>query len=331
MTKRLLILFVLVAMAATGIAFAGGKSESGAAQVTKMRLSCNNPPGNPPTMGYEFMAGRIKELTNGAIDIGVFPSGMLGSEREVVEQVRAGAVEIVHVSAGFLGAFVPSVDVFNVPYLFRSHDHYWKVMTGPVGARIAADIDKYGAKLLVWVEGGSRSFYNNTRPITKPEDLVGLKIRVMGSPVMIQTMKALGANPTTTAYAEVYNALQTKVIDGAENSPTSVASMKHNEVAKYFSLNEHMKIPDLLIMGNVSWNKLSEKDKDIFKKAAAEAQEFIKKEWNRQESINLDACRKTMIINEIPDKSAFIEAAKPLHQELAAKFGDLIEQIKAVQ
>ncbi len=328
--KRLAVLFVLVALVA-GTALAGGKSEGATVQVRKMRLSCNNPPGNPPTMGYEFLSKRIKEMTNGEIDIGVFPSGMLGSEREVVEQVRAGAVEIIHVSAGFLGAFVPSVDVFNVPYLFRNHDHYWKVMTGPVGQKIAGDIDKYGAKLLVWVEGGSRSFYNNVRPITKPEDLVGLKIRVMGSPVMIQTMKSLGANPTTTAYAEVYSALQTKVIDGAENSPTSVASMKHNEVAKYFSLNEHMKIPDLLIMGNVSWNKLSDKDKEIFLKAAAEAQEYIKKEWNRQESINLEACKKTMVINEIPDKTPFITAVKPLHEQLKSKFGDLIDQIKAVQ
>ncbi len=331
MTKRMAVAFLLVALVAAAAVQAGGKSEGAAVPVRKMRLSCNNPPGTPPTMGYEFLSGRIKEMTGGEIDIGVFPSGMLGSEREVVEQVRAGAVEIVHVSAGFLGAFVKSVDVFNVPYLFRDHAHYWKVMTGPVGQRIAADIDQYGAKLLMWVEGGSRSFYNNVRPITKPEDLVGLKIRVMGSPVMIQTMKSLGANPTTTAYAEVYSALQTKVIDGAENSPTSVASMKHNEVARYFSLNEHMKIPDLLIMGNVSWNKLSDKDREVFKKAAAEAQEFCKKEWYRQESINLEACKKTMIINEIPDKTAFINAVKPLHEELRSKFGDLIDQIKAIQ
>jgi len=331
MVKRIVVLFVLIAFTVTGVAFAGGKSESEAKPVRKMRLSSNNPPGNPPTMGYEFMANRMRELSNGEIDIAVFPSGMLGSEREVTEQCRAGALEIVHVSAGFLGAFVPSVDVFNVPYLFRSHDHYWKVMNGSVGQRIASDIEKWGAKLLVWVEGGSRSFYNNVRPITKPEDLAGLKIRVMGSPVMIQAMKALGANPVTTAYAEVYSALQTHVIDGAENSPTSVASMKHNEVAKYFSLTEHLKVPDLLIMGNVSWNKLSDKDKEIFKKAAEETQEYIKKEWNRQEAINLEACRKTMTINEVPDKSAFINAVKPLHDELKSKFGDLIEQIKAVQ
>jgi len=316
------------------LAFAGGGSEQGSAkQVMKARISGNNPDGTPSTEGYKFFAQKMKEYSNGAIEANVFPAGQLGAEREIAEQIKGGALEFGQVSAGFLGAFVPHIDVFNVPYLFRSHDHYWKVLEGPIGDSLKADTEKWGARLSMWVDGGSRSFYNNIRPITKPEDLKGLKIRVMGSPMMIKTMQFLGASPTTTSFAEVYSALQTKVIDGAENSATSVASMKHSEVAKYFSLNEHMKIPDVFLMSFAAWNKLDNAGKEAVKKAEAEAQKWIKGDWDRQEKLSLEICRKTMTINEIPDKSAFIKAVLPLHSdpEIKTKFGDLIEKIKAVQ
>jgi tripartite ATP-independent transporter DctP family solute receptor len=328
--KRTVIFLLALLVLGSSLAFSSGKSES-AAQVKKMRLSTNHPDTTPASKGYQLFAKRVQELTNGAIQIDIFYSSVLGSEREVMEQVKAGAIEMTHISAGFLAAFVPVVDVFNVPYIFRSHDHYWKVLTGPIGKEIIDQIDKSGVKHLYWVEAGSRSFYNNMKPITKPEDLQGLKIRVMGSEVMLKTMRALGANPTTTAYAEVYNALQTKVIDGAENSAISVASMKHNEVAKYFSLSEHMKIPDMLLMGMAAYNKLSDKEKEAFAQAAKEAQEFTKAEWNRQESQAMEIVKKTTQVNEIPDKTPFINAVMPLHKELSAKFGDLIERIKAVQ
>lgn len=328
--RRTVIFLLALLVLGSSIAFSAGKSES-VAQVKKMRLSTNHPDTTPPSKGYQLFAKRVHELTNGAIQIDIFYSSVLGSEREVMEQVKAGAIEMTHISAGFLAAFVPVVDVFNVPYIFRNHDHYWKVLTGPIGKEIIAQIDKSGVKHLYWVEAGSRSFYNNIRPITKPEDLQGLKIRVMGSEVMLKTMRALGANPTTTAYAEVYNALQTKVIDGAENSAISVASMKHNEVAKYFSLNEHMKIPDMLLMGMTAYNKLSDKEKEAFAQAAREAQDFSKAEWNRQESQAMEIVKKTTQVNEIPDKTPFINAVMPLHKELSAKFGDLIDRIKAVQ
>lgn len=330
MLKKVIVLMLLVSFVFGGIAFAAGKSE-GAAAVKKMRLSTNHPDSTPASKSYQLFAKRVGELTNGGVDVQIFYSSVLGSEREVMEQVKANAIEMTHISAGFLGAFVPAVDVFSVPYVFRSHDHFWKVLTGSVGKEIIDDIDKTGVKHLYWVEAGSRSFYNNIKPVTKPEDLQGMKIRVMGSEVMLKTMKALGATPTTTAFAEVYNALQTKVIDGAENSAISIASMKHNEVAKYFSLDEHMKIPDMLLMGAAAYKGLSDAQKTAFEKAALEAQDFAKAEWNRQESSAMETVKKNTTINDIPDKSAFIEAVMPLHQELSAKFGGLIEKIKAVK
>jgi tripartite ATP-independent transporter DctP family solute receptor len=331
MIKRLGILFLLLAVLGAGTVFAGGKGETGAAKVTKMRLSTNHPDITPASKGYQFFANKVKELTGGSVTVDIFYSSVLGSEREVMEQVKAGAIDMTHISAGFLAAFVPSVDVFNVPYIFRDHDHYWKVLKGPVGKEIIADIDKSGVKFLYWVEGGSRSFYNNIKPINKPEDLQGMKIRVMGSEVMLKTMKALGATPTTTAFSEVYNALQTKVIDGAENSAISVYTMKHNEVTKFFSMNEHMKIPDLLLLANASFAKLSDKEKTAVIQAAGEAQDVTKAEWDKAETTALDIVKKTTAVNAIPDKTAWINAAAPLHQELSAKFGGLIEKIKAVK
>ncbi len=331
MMKRGIVLFLIFALVATGVLFAGGQKEGAAAKAKTLRISTNHPDTTPVGKGLALFAKRVAELTNGSVTGEVFYSSVLGSEREVMEQVKVGAIDATHISAGFLSAFVPIVDVFNVPYIFRSGEHFWKVLNGPVGTEITAEIDKAGYKFLYWEEAGARSFYNNVRPITKPSDVTGLKIRVMGSPVMLDTMKALGANPTTTAFAEVYNALQTGVIDGAENNSISVSSMKHNEVAKYYSLNEHMRIPDLVVMSQATWNKFSDAEKQAVQAAAKEAQAFTIAEWGRQEDAAYAIIRKTTAINEIPDKSVWIDAAAPLHKQLSPKFGGLLEKIKAVQ
>ena len=311
--------------------FAGGQTENAMGKATVLRISTNHPDTTPASKGLQLFAKRIEELTNGSIKGEIFYSSVLGSEREVMEQIKAGAVDITHISAGFLSAFVPVVDVFNVPYVFRSGDHFWKVLNGSVGKEITDAVEKSGYKFLYWEEAGARSFYNNIRPITSPQDVAGLKIRVMGSEVMIKAMDILGVNPTTTAFAEVYNALQTGVIDGAENNSISVSSMKHNEVAKYYSLDEHMRIPDLVLMSKQSWNALSESEQKAFAEAAKEAQDFTIAEWARQESAAYDIIRKTTAINEIPDKAPWIAAVTPLQKELSPKFNGLIERIQAVK
>lgn len=327
-TAMALIAIVLAA----GFAFAAGQAEGEAMETQEWRLATNHVEGTPPSLGYELFAERVEELTDGAITVEIFYSSVLGDSREVMEQTQAGAIELTHISAGFLAAFVPMVDVFGVPYLFRSQDHFWNVLNGDVGETLEQEIeDDAGVKLLVWVESGARSFYNKVRPIYGPEDVEGLRIRVMGSPVMIQTMEVLGATPTTTAFAEVYNALQTGVIDGAENNPISVSSMKHDEVVDYYSLDEHMRIPDMLLMNIDVFESLSPDMQDAVLQAAQDAEEFIIEEWGRQEAERLEMIADTGVeINEIPDKSEFIEATEGLRAELAPKFGDLFERIQAV-
>ncbi len=330
--KRNVILVLVCALTIlfSASVFASGQTE-GAGKVTTLKISTNHSEATPASKGLAVFASEIEELTEGSVKGEIFYSSVLGSEREVMEQLKVGAVDLTHVSAGFLSAFVPIVDVFNVPYVFRSGEHYWNVLTGEVGAEIIQAIEDAGYKFLYWEESGSRSFYNNVRPIYTPDDVKGLKIRVMGSEVMLETMTTLGANPTTTAFAEVYNALQTGVIDGAENNSISVSSMKHNEVAKYYSLNEHMRIPDLVLMSTDSWNALSDAQKDAFLDAAQTAQDFVIEEWNRQESAAYDIIRETTEINEVADKTIWVDAVAELHEKLSPKFGGMIEKIKAVQ
>lgn len=296
-----------------------------------MRLSSDQPENAPGEKGFKFFADRIAEETNGQIKIELYPNAVLGDLGETIEQVQAGVLELSKTSCGWLGNFVPIMDIFSIPYLFRDKDHYWKILEGEVGEEIARYTEEAGLKLLFWVDAGARSFYNNVRPIYTPDDLKGLKIRVMGSDIMIKTMEAFGASPTTTAFSEVYTAIQTGVIDGAENNPPSVDRMKHNEVAKYFSLDEHMMIPDNLVISLDVWNKLSKEYQDIFIKVSKEAQEFVKEEWAKQEKEALERISKTMEINEIPDKTPFIEKVKHFQEELAPKFEGYIEKIQAVK
>ncbi|NQT67474.1 MAG: TRAP transporter substrate-binding protein [Actinobacteria bacterium] len=318
------IICVLFLISTLGV-FAAGEN------VISMRLASDQPVTAPGEKGFSFFADRIKEETNGQITITLYPNAVLGSGDECVEQAQAGVLEMAKSSCANLGKFIPIMDIFSIPYLFRDKDHYWKVLDGEVGSEIADYTEEAGMKLLFWVDAGARSFYNNVRPIHTPDDLKGLKIRVMGSDIMIKTMEAFGASPTTTAFSEVYSALQTGVIDGAENNPPSVDKMKHNEVAKYYSLDEHMMIPDTLVISLDVWNKLTKEQQDIFIKVSKETQEFVKKEWAKQEVEGLKRISVTTKINLIPDKSAFIEAVKPLQESLSPKFEGYIEKIQAVK
>jgi len=315
------VLFLVSAL----VVFATGEN------IISMRLGGDQPAEAPGEKSYSFFAERMKEETDGQIIITVYPNAVLGDNLELIEQVQAGVLEISTASMGWLNSFVPIVDVFSTPYLFRDKEHYWKVLDGEVGHEIAGYIEGAGMKLLYWVDAGARSFYNNVRPIYTPDDLKGLKIRVMGSEVMIKTMKALGASPTTTSFDEVYSALQTGIIDGAENNPPSINLMKHNEVAKYFSVDEHMMVPDCLLINLDVWNKLTEEQQDIFIKLSKEAQEFAKEEWAKQEEEALEIIAETTEINEIPDKSDFIEAVKSLQESLSDQFEGYIEKIQAVK
>ena len=289
----------------------------------------------PTTLGLYYFADRIEELTDGEIKIEVFIGGVLGSEVETMEQLLEGTIEMNRVSATRLGEFNPMMDIFSIPYLFRNEQHFLNVIRGDVGRELAATCENYGVKLLSYFYTGSRSIYNTVRPINTPDDLKGLKIRVMSSELMLNTMRVLGASPTTTAYSEVYTALQTGVIDGGENPPASVVDMSFYEVADYYSLNEHFTIPDVIVISKKVWDELEPMHKAIFLRVSRETEEYVQELVTTALKEALEIIEESGTkVNTITDenKALFIEKVAPIHEELKEKgtFGGYIDRIQSV-
>jgi tripartite ATP-independent transporter DctP family solute receptor len=339
--KKTLIVLLVVALTASIVLVGCGKSdnnkndstqkqESSAPKYT-FRISTNHPAEHPTTDALNVFAEELNKKTNGQVEVKVYPAAQLGEETEVIEQAQQGILEFVRVSAGNMSGFAPKMDIFSVPYLFRDADHYWKVLNGEIGQEIFKDLESKQLKGIVYYDGGARSFYNRVKPIQKPEDLKGMKIRVMPSEVMLKTIEAFKAQPTTTSFSEVYSALQTGVIDGAENSPISLLTMKHFEVAPYFSLDEHMRIPDMLVMSLKKWNEMPPEIQKAIIDAAKVSQEYQLKAWADYEKKTMDELKaKGEKINTV-DQAAFSEVVKPLIEQLKPKFDGLIEKIQAVQ
>ncbi|RKL61835.1 TRAP transporter substrate-binding protein [Thermoanaerobacteraceae bacterium SP2] len=339
--KKTLIVLLVVALTASIVLVGCGKSGNSNNESTQkqesstpkytFRVSSNQPPEHPTVKTLYVFAEELNKRTNGQVEVKVYPAAQLGEETEVVEQAQQGILEFVRVSAGNVSSFAPKMDIFSVPYLFRDADHYWKVLNGEIGQEIFKDLENKQLKGLVYYDGGARSFYNRVKPIQKPEDLKGMKIRVMPSEVMLKTIEAFKAQPTTTSFSEVYSALQTGVIDGAENAPINLLTMKHYEVAPYFSLDEHMRIPDMLIMSLKKWNEMPPEIQKAIMDAAKASQEFQLKAWAEYEKKTMDELKaKGEKINTV-DQAAFAEVVKPLIEELKPKFDGLIEKIQSVQ
>jgi tripartite ATP-independent transporter DctP family solute receptor len=273
----------------------------------------------------------MKEKTEGRVEVKIYPAAQLGEETEVIEQAQQGILEFVRVSAGNMSGFAPKMDIFSVPYLFKDAEKYWEILSGPIGDEIFADLETKQLKGIVYYDGGARSFYNRIKPIQTPEDLKGMKIRVMPSEIMLKTIEAFDAVPTSTSFSEVYSALQTGVIDGAENSAISLLTMKHSEVAPYFSLDEHMRIPDMLVMSLSKWNEMPEDIQNAIIEAGKESLEFQKKAWAEYEEATMKQLEAEGVKINTVDKEAFAKVVAPLIEEVKPQFGGLIEKIQEAQ
>lgn len=334
----LLLVFALVASIAlvgcgkSGESSSEGSQEQGssAAKYT-FRISTNHPADHPTTEALNVFAEELNKKTNGQVEVKVYPAAQLGEETEVIEQAQQGILDFVRVSAGNMSGFAPDMDVFSVPFLFKNADQYWKVLNGEIGQEIFKDLENKQLKGIVYYDGGARSFYNRVKPIQKPEDLKGMKIRVMPSEVMLKTIETFGAQPTTTSFSEVYSAMQTGVIDGAENSSISLLTMKHFEVAPYFSLDEHMRIPDMLLMSLKKWNEMPPEIQNAILDAAKASQEYQLKAWADYEKKTMEDLKAEGEKINTVDQAAFAEVVKPLIEEMKPKFDGLIEKIQAVQ
>lgn len=300
---------------------------------TVLKSHDTHPAGYPTVAAVESMGKKLDAATQGRLKIQTFPGAVLGQEKEAVEQVQLGAIQMARISLGVIGPVVPDVDVFNMPFVFRDVNHMRAVIDGPIGQELLDKVSASPARLigLGWMDGGARSLYTK-KPVRKPEDLKGQKVRMMGNPLFVDTMNAMGGNGIAMAYGEVFTSLQTGVIDGAENNPPSYFTANHyNTPAKYYSQTNHLIIPEILVMSKVAWDKLSPADQALVKKLAREAQMEQRQLWDKSVE-DYSAKLKAAGVEFIQiDNKPFYDATEPVRQKYGAKHADLMKRIAAVK
>jgi len=272
--------------------------------------------GHPVHVAMEHMAERLEQLSGGTVSIDLYPSAVLGSEVQCLEQVQNGSLDMTKVSAAVMENFVPEMAVFGLPYLFRDSDHYWRVLSGPIGAALLKKGEPKLLHGLCYYDSGSRNFYTRSKPIRTPDDLKGLKIRVMNSATAIAMVKAMGAAPTPIAWGELYSALAQGTVDGAENNPPSFTSNKHYEVCKYFTLDGHTRIPDVLLIGTKTWDRLSPQVRAWVQQAADESSTFERELWHRETVRSLEIAKEEGVTIYEVDKAPFVAKVAPMLEEV---------------
>ena len=304
------------------------------ADTVVLRLGETHVADYPTTKGdYEF-ARLVEERTGGRIKIEVYHSSQLGQEKAVIEQVQFGAVDFTRVSISPLSAFAPAFDALQMPYLYRGEEHMWKVLDGPIGEEFLGSLEPANFIGLAWYDSGARNFYNSKKEIKSVADLKGMKIRVQESQLMMGLVSALGAVPTPMPFGEVYSALQTGVIDGAENNWPSYFSTSHYEVAKYFTLDGHTRVPEILIASKISMDKLSKEDQEIIKQAAKDSMPYQIKLWKEFEKVSEEKVRAAgSIITELTPEAVveFQNAMQPMYDALSPELQEVVKKIREVQ
>jgi tripartite ATP-independent transporter DctP family solute receptor len=295
-----------------------------------------HPLGYPTVEAVVRLGKKLETETKGRLSVQMFPAMQLGGEKEMIEQAQVGALQFARVSVGPMGTIVDDLNVFNLPFVFRDVPHMQKVIDGAIGDELLDKLSNSPQSRLIglcWMDAGARSVYNGKHPIKNIDDLKGLKIRMMGNPIFVDTMNALGGNGIAMGFDQLYNALQTGVVDGAENNPPSYESGKHYQVAKYYSLTEHLIIPEILIFSKVTWDKMSKDDQALLKKAAKEAQLEERKLWDEREKQSIEMIKKAgvEIVTFTPDqKKQFQQAVKPVWEKYGSKYDALVKRIQAV-
>ncbi|RWC91347.1 MAG: TRAP transporter substrate-binding protein [Mesorhizobium sp.] len=316
----------------TAATFAFGSLLIGIANAeTVLRSSDTHPDGYPTVEAVKYMGDLVKQRTAGRYSIEVYHSAQLGEEKDTIEQTQAGVIDLDRVSMGPFNGIVPETAVPSLPYMFRSVEHMRHVMDGPIGDQILKAFEAHDLVGLAFYDSGARSFYNTKKDITSMADMKGMKFRVIQSDVFVDMVNALGANATPMAYGEVYSALQTGVIDGAENNWPSFESAKHYEVAKHYTMDQHQIVPEVLVMSKASWEKLSPEDQAIVRQAAKDSVVKMRELWDAQEKKSRDIVEKAGVkVSEI-DKQPLIDAMKPVYDKYLStpELKDLAAKIQA--
>lgn len=283
---------------------------------------------HPVHLAMTKMAESVRTRSGGAVIIEIFSDGQLGSEVECIEQVRQGALSMTKCSASVLEGFVPEFAVFSVPFVFRDKEHAKVVYDSDLGRELLAAGCEVGLRGLCYYDAGARSFYTVNKPILTPDDLANLKIRVQESKTSMQMVEAFGGSPTPMNYGELYTGLQQRIVDGAENNPPSFYLNRHFEVCKHYSLNEHTRVPDVLLISEAVWDGLSEGGQALLSDAAIESAVLQESLWEQETAKALEAVQEAGVTVHRPDRELFAKRVRPLHQGYEGSLiGDLIDRI----
>ncbi len=287
---------------------------------------------HPVHIGMEYLAERVAEKSAGQLRVEIYPSQQLGTERQCLELLQIGSLGMTKVSAAVLENFAPAVRVLSLPYIFRSNEHAYAVFDGEIGRELLLDSQRFFLRGLCFYDAGSRSFYTKERPVHRPEDLEGLKIRVQESVTAMNMVRSLGGAPTPISWGELYTALQQGVVDGAENNPPSFYTSRHYEVCKFYSLNEHTAVPDVLIVSTSVWNSLTEQEQQWLQEAADESVVYQRRIWREASDEALEEVQRAGVEVIYPDKELFAEEVEDMLQDYKQdpQMGRLIERIQAV-
>jgi tripartite ATP-independent transporter DctP family solute receptor len=288
---------------------------------------------HPVHKAMEFMATDLEKRSGGTMSIQIYPNQQLGNERQTLELLQIGSLGMTKVSAAVMENFAPNMKVFGLPFLFRDRAHAFRVLDGEIGQELLDGGQKYWLKGLGYYDSGSRSFYTKDRPINQPEDLAGLKIRVMESVTAMNMVNSLGGSPTPISWGELYTSLQQGVVDGAENNPPSFYLSRHYEVCKYYTLDEHTTVPDVLIMGTHLWNSLNKEQQKWVQASSTASVIYQRKLWAQAEKEALEEVQKAGVQITRPDKTLFQDKVTSMYEDYkdVNDVYSLIHRIQAVK
>ncbi|MDP5031116.1 TRAP transporter substrate-binding protein [Paraglaciecola sp.] len=276
-----------------------------------------------------YLGQRLDFYSEGKMKVIIYPSSQLGSEREMVELLQIGSLAMTKVSASPLEGFVPEMQLFSIPYVFRDREHFWTVLNSELGKSLLKGTEKVRLKGLGYYDAGSRSFYTTDTPVHTPADLKGKKIRVLNSPTAVKTVQALGGAATPVSWGELYTALQQGVVDGAENNPPSYFLSRHYEISRYYTLDEHTSVPDVMLASLAVWNSLTPEQQQWLTLAMADSVEYQKQLWQEASDEALAAVKAAGVEVIYPNKQLFRDAVVDFHQSFAGtSVGDIMQQIE---
>jgi tripartite ATP-independent transporter DctP family solute receptor len=295
-----------------------------------LKLGHSLDPTHPVHAAMVYMRGRLEELSGGKVTMDIYASGVLGSETQAIEQLQNGALAMTKTSAAPMEGFIPEMAVFSLPYVFRDAEHFWQVLDSEVGKRLLRKGESKYLRGLCYYDAGSRNFYTSDRPILSPQDLSGMKIRVMNSRTAMDMISAMGGAPTPIAWGELYTALQQGTVDGAENNLPSYFSNRHYEVCRHFAMDGHARIPDILLISTKVWEQLDPQVQGWVQQAADDSSRFQRGLWEEKTWEALQAVKLKGVHVHHPDLAPFVAVVQPMIRVYdGTAIGSLLEEIRA--